>query len=85
MHGQTITIRQASPLDGPALRRLAELDSGRAPPGEALLAYVDGELWAAVDVADGHAVADPFHPTEDVLRLVRLRATQQRGDPRMAA
>jgi hypothetical protein len=77
---QTITIRPARPSDGPALRRLAELDSGRAPSGEAMLAYLDGELRAAVGVIDGHVVADPFHPTDEIVRLVRLLAMQGHGD-----
>jgi hypothetical protein len=77
-----ITIRGSTPADRPQIVRLAELDSGRAPAGRALLAFVDGKLLAAVGVADGHAVADPFEGTADVVELLRMRAEQERDGPR---
>jgi len=75
-----ITIRHSTRADANALRRLAELDGRRALDGEAMVAYVDGELRAAIDIADGRAIADPFHLTDDVVRLLRLRAAQERSD-----
>jgi hypothetical protein len=77
-----ITIRRSTVADGPEIVRLAELDSRAAPKGEALLALVDGELLAAVGVADGHAVADPFELTADVVELLRMRAVQERDGGR---
>lgn len=75
---QTITIRNSTSQDQDALRRLAELDSQPAPHGEALLAFVDGELRAALP--QGHApVADPFHPTLELIDLLRAHAS---GAPR---
>lgn len=75
---QTITIRTSTRQDEDALRRLAELDSQPAPRGETLLAFVDGELRAALP--HGQApVADPFHPTLELIELLRVHAS---GAPR---
>jgi hypothetical protein len=75
-----ITIRQATEQDRAAIARLAALDEGAAPRGDALLALVDGQLMAALPVDGGEGVADPFHPTADLLALLRVRARQ--GDTR---
>ena len=70
-----ITIRLAVPDDHLALTVLAALDSAEATPrGRVLLAEVDGELRAALSLADGSAIADPFHPTLDILELLRTHA-----------
>jgi len=72
-------IRFAVPADAGALRDLAALDSSpRVPAGDVVLAVVGGELVAAVAVADGHAIADPFRPTADLVALLRVRARQAR-------
>ena len=73
-----VTIRFSTDADRSSVLELAELDGHAAPEGEALLAEVDGRLWAAVGVADGVAVADPFVPAGEVLDLLRLRAEQER-------
>ena len=46
-----------------ALDRLAVLDSASPPTGDVLLAEVGDELWAAVAVDTGAAIADPFRPS----------------------
>ncbi|HYP48420.1 MAG TPA: hypothetical protein VEQ61_07245 [Thermoleophilaceae bacterium] len=71
-----ITIRQANGHDRPDLVRLAQLEGRPAPHGDALIAYEDGEARAAIALDDGSALADPFHLTDDLVRLLRLRATQ---------
>ena len=73
-----ITIRHSTEADRDAIVRLAALDSQDVPSGEALVAYVDGELRAAVPLAR-HAdpLADPFHLTRDVVELLRFRAAQE--------
>ena len=43
-----------------------------------MLAEVNGRLVAAVGVADGVAVADPFMLTSDTLEVLRVRAEQER-------
>ncbi len=77
MHS-TIAIRNATTGDGPALSRLAALDSAPVPSGEVVLAEVDGELRAAVSVATGRVVADPFAPTAELADLLRLHAARAR-------
>jgi hypothetical protein len=70
----SLTIRTATTADQFAIRRLAVLDSASPPTGDVLLAEMDGELWAAVSVATGDAIADPFRPSGDVVELLRLHA-----------
>jgi hypothetical protein len=74
----SITIRFSTDADRSRVLELAELDGRAAPEGEALLAEADGRLVAAVGLADGGAVADPFVPTRDVVELLRMRAEQER-------
>jgi hypothetical protein len=73
-----ITMRFSTDADRNDILELAELDGHPAPEGEAVLAEVNGRLWAAVGVADGVAISDPFVPAGDVLDLLRLRADQER-------
>jgi hypothetical protein len=74
---EPITITHSSEADRQKLWRLAALDDRRAPAGPALLAYVDGELRAAVGLEDGQAVADPFHPTAELVEILRFQARQE--------
>jgi len=69
-----ITIRPAHAGDERALRRLAALDSAELPAEPLLIAEVEGGLRAALSLADGAAIADPFAPTVDVIALLRERA-----------
>jgi hypothetical protein len=77
---ENITIRVATAADQPAIRRLAALDSAFPPTGEVLLAQAGNELWAAASMETGHAVADPFRPSGDLVELLRLRAARLRGE-----
>ena len=79
MTNTTLTIRRAARSDFPAVARLAALDSSFPPTGDVLLAEMDDELWAAVGVESGSAVADPFRPSGDLVELLRLRAQGLRG------
>ena len=74
-----VTLRLAREEDREALRRLAELDSSTVPPAPTMVADLDGELVAAVSIADGATVADPFVPTADLVDLLRLRVGQLRA------
>jgi hypothetical protein len=79
-----VTIRRARPGDASALTALAQLDSSRPPRGSILVAEVDGELWAAASVEDGHVVADPFRPSGELAFSLLARArelgrTERRG------
>jgi hypothetical protein len=74
----TVVIRAARGSDGPALRRLADLDSREIPAGEVLLAETDDEVVAAVSVDTGAHIADPFRRTADVVDLLEFRARRLR-------
>jgi hypothetical protein len=83
-----VTIRYAFPDDEPSLRRLAVLDSAMAPPAPLLVAEIEGELRAALSLATGETIADPFHPSVALVELLRARASQltrERRDGRRAA
>jgi hypothetical protein len=93
---EDVTIRRTGAADGAALVRLAGLDSKHVPPGNFLIAEVDGEGWAAVALESGEVLADPFRPTADLVEMLRLRAgrirdvdspvlPRKRGLARMAA
>ena len=78
-----LTIRVSQPDDAAALRRLADLDSRRrVESGAHVLAESHGELVAALPLGDGSAIADPFRPTADVVRVLELRARQLRAATR---
>ena len=76
-HYDAVTIRRATPDDWVAVERLAALE-GRpeAPPGRALLAEVDGHVLAAIWLEAGTTLADPFHPTAELVGLLQERAKQ---------
>jgi hypothetical protein len=71
---RSVTIRLAGPGDAAHLTRLAALDSAHVPRGDVLLGLVDDEPWAALSLADGAAVADPFRRSGAVVALLRERA-----------
>jgi hypothetical protein len=76
----SITIRPAFPDDAEALRRLAERDSKALPDGELLVAMVGDEARAAVSVETGGVIADPFHPTAELVAMLRVRGSRLRGE-----
>ena len=78
MTDKTLTIRPADPTDLAGLNRLAALDSASPPTGEVLVAEVGGELWAAVELDSGTAIADPFRPSGELVELLR-RARSRRA------
>jgi hypothetical protein len=83
-----IIIRSPHADEAFAVRRLAYLDSRRPLRGDVLVAFVDGEPLAAISVADGAVVADPFQYTADLVELLRLRGDLRRPGglrPRLAA
>jgi hypothetical protein len=74
---EMITIRMAVSADAEALRRLAQLDSAPTPaPAPTLIAEVAGELRAAVPLYGGRPLADPFHPTAELVTLLTERKRQ---------
>jgi hypothetical protein len=75
---RALTIRSALPADGPALARLAALDSQPLADGPMLIGDVGGEPWAAVALDGSAAIADPFRPSAEVVLLLQERARQLR-------
>jgi hypothetical protein len=75
----TIMIRPAYADDRTALARLAAIDSSTVPAEPMLLAEVDDELRAAVSLADGSEIADPFFPTLDLVELLHTHAAALRA------
>ena len=73
---ESLTIRIAYPDDRTALERLATLDARPLPSEPLLVAEVDGELWAAISLPDGGAVADPFRPSGALIGLLHTRRLQ---------
>lgn len=73
-HTGEVALRRATFGDSAALARLAQLDETAAPAGDVLLAELDGRLVAALPLAGGEAIADPFVPTQEIVALLRLRA-----------
>ena len=80
-------IQQAAAEHESALRDLSQLDSARPVTRPALMAIVDGRLVAAASLHDGRIVADPFAPTAQAVRLLRLHTTEiagrRRAHPRL--
>ena len=63
-------VRMATASDGPALERLSQLEGRRLTPGPVLVAEQHGEVLAAVPIAGGAPIADPFHPTAGLVELL---------------
>lgn len=77
--GAAVLIRQASQADAGEIVRLSELDERTLPSGDQLLGVLEGRVVAALDLASGSAIADPFAPTAGVVKLLELRAAQMRS------
>lgn len=78
----SVTIRYGFPDDARALSRLAALDCAAVPRGPLLVADVEGELRAALSLADGSVIADPFHASAPLVELLAARARQLTADRR---
>ena len=71
-----ISIRRLTDKDLAAVERLAQLDSRRPPEGALLGVEVDGRLLAAISLATGESIADPFSRSGELRALLELRAAQ---------
>jgi hypothetical protein len=79
---EAVALRLCSVHDDEALERLAVLEGRPSPRGRYVLAEVDGEVVAALPLAGGKPLSDPFRPTAHLLPLLRLRASQLEAQPR---
>jgi hypothetical protein len=77
-----IAIRRARDSEMALLHDLAELDSAKPLEGPALVAVVEGRIWAALALDDERVIADPFLPTGPAVELLRLRLAQLRASER---
>jgi hypothetical protein len=71
-----VLVRRATAADAARIRTLALLDDRRMPEGPFLVADLSGEVVAAMSLATGETIADPFRRTADASDLLRLRAEQ---------
>ena len=83
VHAERVTLRFGSAADDGTLARLSALDSSEPPARPVLVAEVNGQLRAALGLSDGTAVADPFHPSADLIDLLCARARQLDPNRRM--
>ena len=74
MDSTEITIRPARPEDLGELARVAARDTHDLPQGRVLVARVGSDVRAAISLEDGSIVADPFHPTAELVAMLKIRA-----------
>jgi hypothetical protein len=84
-HWSPLVIRLAVAADETELRQLAHMDSARPLSGQLLLAEQGGSILAAVSLADGEAIADPWVASAGTVSLLRLRAAQLGEETGVAA
>ena len=75
-----VELRLCRVGDDPDLDRLAELAERPLPHGRLVLAVTRGQIVAALPLAGGSALRDPFAKTAHLMPLLELRAAQLR-DP----
>jgi hypothetical protein len=78
----SITIRRSTACDAADIARIAALDSGHAPAGDAMLAFVADELRAVMPLDGGRPLADPFHRTAELVALLRYSVADDRSSTR---
>lgn len=75
-----VTLRLAGEDDEAAVARLAQLDSRPVPAAPLLVAERGGRIDAAISLAGGDAIADPFRRTAELVELLRCHAGGERLD-----
>ena len=68
------SLRAASISDARHLKRLAALDSKPAPRGHVLVAEVEDDIPAALELETGTVYANPFRRTAHLVALLELHA-----------
>jgi hypothetical protein len=79
-----VTLRLADDADIRALEHVAQLDSCPLPPGPHLVAERDRRVEAAISLATGELIADPFRRTTELCDLLRCHAGEVRVQPEVA-
>ena len=75
-----LELRLCRVADDFELERLAELAERPLPRGRLVIAVTRGRIVAALPLAGGPALRDPFAKTQHLMPLLELRASQLR-DP----
>jgi hypothetical protein len=75
---QDVELRLCRVADDPQLERLAALAECPLPHGRLVIAATRGQIVAALPLAGGPALRDPFARTADLVPLLELRAAQLR-------
>ena len=78
IHAEAISIRRLGDEDLAVVERLAQLESRRPPEGTLLGVEIEGRLLAAISLATGESIADPFSRSAELRALLELRAAQLR-------
>ncbi|HEY6963323.1 MAG TPA: hypothetical protein VI408_15670 [Gaiellaceae bacterium] len=73
-----VELRLCKPVDDLALENLAALAETTVPHGRLVVALVNGRIVAALPLAGGCAIRDPFARTSHIVRLLELRRAQLR-------
>jgi hypothetical protein len=71
-----VELRLCKDADDFALAQLGELSEQPVPTGRLVVALLDGRLVAALPVAGGPVLRDPFVRTAHLIGLLELRAKQ---------
>lgn len=77
-----IELRLCCVGDDDSLAELATLAERPVPPGRSVVALVNGRLVAALPLAGGQMLSDPFVRTAHLRPLLELRANQLREPSR---
>ena len=77
-----VEIRLCRSADDQQLDELAVLAGRPLPLGRVVVAVVRGRIVAALPLAAGHALTDPFRRTAHLVPLLELRAAQLREPTR---
>jgi len=76
---EPVVLRLCTVNDDDCLDQLATLNGVRAPIGRYVVAEVDGVVVAALPLAGGPPLTDPFRRTAHLVPLLELRARQLDG------
>jgi hypothetical protein len=77
-----VALRLCRVSDDGAISRLAALEERPEPHGRFVVAEVNGEVVAALPLAGGAPLRDPFARTAHLIRLLEVRADQLLHDER---
>jgi hypothetical protein len=78
---ETVTLRLCCVNDDDTLDRLAILEGVPVPKGRHVVAEVGGLVVAAMPLAGGRPLGDPFRLTAHLFPLLELRVAQLTGEP----